>query len=152
MADKVGRSQKQLRSMEDSLEITLAAPTSYLRTFEMPLGATEGATFEISALMTARNGRLLRTFIADEQPRTVSPVPANPQFPEVCIDGAIARRPTLCSIGPQMRPREGGASFFAKLQQEAAAIESPYAPKSAQRRRAPRKAEFRRALESDAVR
>ena len=58
--------------------------------------------------------RLQRMFITIELPRTHMPRPANPQFPEVNIVGAIANRPTPYRIGPLLILRHSTANFSTK--------------------------------------
>ena len=72
--------------------------------------------------MSAVTKRLIRVLITAKRPRAQMPKPLGPQFPDACAGGALAKRPISHNIGPILMPALEEASYFARLQYDAAAI------------------------------
>ena len=73
-------------------------------------------------------GASIRVSIAAEQTRTRPPETSKPQFPFVCVGGAMANRLVFQNIAPSLTPAQEAAKYFAETQYEAAAIEPPHIP------------------------
>ena len=79
--------------------------------------------------MSAGHAQLARRMIATEEPRTQTPKPAKPQFPEINIGSALQNlKSGWEKIGRGLMPSQEAANYFTKLQYEAAATEPPSIP------------------------
>ena len=106
LADKEGRSQKQLQQMEFLMGLPFAECTSDVLTFEMIPDTTKSERGRLFTQMTSGRGRLMRGLVVNEQPRAPRPEPAKPQFAEV--------RTELRNIGPRPMPSQESVNFLTK--------------------------------------
>ena len=88
------------------------------------MGASEAERDKKYSQFTAGKSRLLRLLIDNWEPRNRAPEATRPGLPEVEIDKALTKHPTLHNIGSRMILSQADANFFAKIKFGAQAIES----------------------------